>query len=102
MWMVGWWVDYPDPDDVLRVQWWVAPGWQNEIYERLVEDARRVTDQEERMRMYGQADRILIEEAPILPLAYGRFHMLVKPWVRRYLTPPLRWWYWEDVIIEPH
>jgi len=59
-------------------------------------------DQEERMRMYQQADRILIEEAPILPLAYGRFHMLVKPWVRRYLTSPLRWWYWKDVIIEPH
>jgi ABC-type oligopeptide transport system substrate-binding subunit/tetratricopeptide (TPR) repeat protein len=102
MWMVGWWVDYPDPDDVLRVQWWVAPGWQNEMYDRLVEGARRVTDQEERMRMYGQADRILVKEAPILPLAYGRFHMLVKPWVRRYLAPPLRWWYWEDVILEPH
>jgi len=52
--------------------------------------------------MYRQADRILVEEAPVLPLAYGRFHMLVKPWGRRYLTSPLRWWYWKDVIIEPH
>lgn len=102
MWMVGWWVDYPDPDDFLRVLWWFPPGWQNAAYDRLVEDARRVMDQEERMRMYRQADRILVEEAPLLPLCYARLHMLVKPWVRRYLTSPQRWWYWKDVIIEPH
>jgi len=67
-----------------------------------VEAARRVVDHEERMRMYRQADRILVEEAPVLHLCYGRFHMLVKPWVRRYLTSPLRWWFWKDVVIEPH
>jgi oligopeptide transport system substrate-binding protein len=102
LWMVGWIADYPDPNNFLRVQYWVAPGWQNKAYDRLVEGARRVMDQEERMRMYEQADRILVEEAPVLPLAYGRFHMLVKPWVRRYRTSPLKWWFWKDVIIEPH
>jgi ABC-type oligopeptide transport system substrate-binding subunit len=79
-----------------------CPGWQNEAYDRLVEAARRVMDHEERMRMYRQADRILVEQAPVLSLAYGRFHMLVKPWVRKYLTSPLRWWFWKDVIVEPH
>jgi len=102
LWMVGWIADYPDPNNFLQVQYWVAPGWQNEAYDRLVEAARRVTDQGERTRIYQQADRILVEEAPVLPLCYGRFHMLVKPWVRKYLTSPLRWWFWKDVIIEPH
>lgn len=102
LWMVGWWTDYPDPDDVLRIQWWVTREWKNKAYSRLVEGARRTMDQQQRMRMYGQADRIVVEEAPILPLAYGRFHMLVKPWVRRYRTSPLKWWFWKDVILEPH
>jgi oligopeptide transport system substrate-binding protein len=102
LWMVGYWADYPDPDDYLRVMWWLPPGWRNEVYDQLVEDARRAMDQEERMKLYQQADSILIEEAPLLPLCYARFHMLVKPWVRKYLTSPLRWWYWKDVIIEPH
>lgn len=102
MWMVGWWADYPDPDDFLRVQWWVAPEWQNKAYDRLMEGARRAMDQEERMRLYQQADRILVEEAPILPLAYGSFHILVKAWVKKYLTSPRKWWFWKDVIIEPH
>jgi len=59
-------------------------------------------DQGERMRMYQQADRILVEEAPILPLLYERFHLLVKPWVKRFPTSPMKVWFWKDVIIEPH
>ena len=71
-------------------------------HEMLVEQARRVMDQTQRIPLYQQADRILIEEVPILPLTYARFHVLVKPWVRRYLTPPLRWWFWKDVVLETH
>jgi ABC-type oligopeptide transport system substrate-binding subunit len=59
-------------------------------------------DQGERMRLYGQADRILVEQAPILPLLDGRFHLLVKPWVRKFLTSAITAWFWKDVIIEPH
>jgi oligopeptide transport system substrate-binding protein len=103
MWIMGWSADYPDPDNFLRVSSWrVYTGWQNEAYDGLVEDARRVTDQEERMRMYQQADRILVEEAPILPLLYVRFHLLVKPWMRKYPTSAIKAWFWKDVIIEPH
>jgi ABC-type oligopeptide transport system substrate-binding subunit len=95
--------DYPDPDSFLRASWWrVSTTWQNETYERLVEGARRLEDQEERMKMYQQADRTLVEEAPLLLLYYGRFHLLVKPWVRKYPTSPVKQWFWKDVIIEPH
>jgi len=102
VWMVGYWADYPDPDDYLRVLWWLPPRWQHPVYDRLVEDARRVLDQKERMKLYQQADRILVEEAPALPLSYARVHMLVKPWVRKHITSPLRWWYWKHVVLEPH
>jgi ABC-type oligopeptide transport system substrate-binding subunit/DNA-binding SARP family transcriptional activator len=103
LWMVGWHVDYPDPDDFLRVPWWLwFGGWQNRAYDDLVEGARRVRDQAKRMRMYQQADRILVEDVPVAPLWYGRFHMLVKPWVKNFRTSPLKWWSWKDVILEPH
>jgi ABC-type transport system substrate-binding protein len=59
-------------------------------------------DQGKRMRMYQQADRILVEEAPILPLFYSRVRLLVKPWVKRFPVSPLKWWFWKDTIIEPH
>ncbi|MFQ6016456.1 MAG: hypothetical protein ACE5NP_13555, partial [Anaerolineae bacterium] len=71
-------------------------------YDELVEKARRVMDQGERMKLYRQADRILVEEAPVMPFVHARWGLLVKPWVRRYPVSPTRQWFWKDVIIEPH
>ena len=53
------------------------------------------------MKLYAQADRIATEEAVVIPLGYGRWHLLVKPWVKLPLSV-VGWTYWEDVIIEPH
>jgi oligopeptide transport system substrate-binding protein len=103
LWYMGGSADYPDPDSFLRAtEWRLTGGWHDDVYDSLVEDAPRVLDQEERMNMYEKADRILVDQAPILPLYYWRFHMLVKPWVRRYPTSPTGMWFWKDVIIEPH
>jgi oligopeptide transport system substrate-binding protein len=103
IWTMRWEATYPDPDDLLRFdQSFLPGGWQNEVYDRLVEGARRVADQRERIRMYQQADEILVEEAPVLPLYYGRLHMLMKPWVKEYPMSAVDQWFWKDVIIEPH
>jgi oligopeptide transport system substrate-binding protein len=99
---IGWLADYADPDNFLRVGFpWKWTGWRHETYEKLVEEAGRLTDQAERMKLYGQADRILVEEAPIMTLAYRREHLLVKPWVRKYPASATRRVFWKDVIIEP-
>ena len=100
----GWVADYPDPDNFLRVclQQQRLPGWQNETYDRLVEQAGRITDQHQRLKLYRQADKILIEEAVLMPLTYGRMPMLVKPWVKQHVHQPHRSVFWQDVIIEPH
>jgi ABC-type oligopeptide transport system substrate-binding subunit len=101
--LTGWIANYPDPDTFLRAAIWrVGTGWQHKEFDRLVEDARQVMKQGERMRMYQQADRILVEQSPVLPLFYGRRHLLVKPWVRRYPTSLGKLCWWKDVIIEPH
>jgi ABC-type oligopeptide transport system substrate-binding subunit/DNA-binding SARP family transcriptional activator len=103
MFRMGWSADYPDPDNILRANY-ILPlrHWQNKTFEGLIEQARRVTDQARRIELYQQADKILIDEAPIMPYLYVRNHFLVKPWVTRYPTSPIRTAYWEDVIIEPH
>jgi ABC-type oligopeptide transport system substrate-binding subunit/class 3 adenylate cyclase len=98
----GWVADYPDPDNFLRVYAALGPYVRNEAYDRLVEKARRLMDQEERMKLYRQADRMLIEGATVVPLTYDRWHVLLKPWVTRYPTSPIRRTFWKDVIIEPH
>jgi len=103
VWAICWRADYPDPDNFLRVGLSLyRGGWPRQPYEELLETARHITDQSERMRLYRQADRMVVEEALVLPLTYGNAHYLVKPWVKRYplssVAPP----FWKDVVIEPH
>ena len=103
MYFTGWIADYPDPDSFLMMSpLWRWSGWRNRTYEKLIEQARRSLDQGKRMKLYVQADRILVDEAVIVPLTYERTHMLVKPWVSKYPTSALAEWFWKDVIIEPH
>lgn len=103
MFIIGWGADYPDPDNFLRVGFpWKYTRWRNEGYERLIESGRRVTNQKERMKLYQLADRILVEQAPILPLIYVRDHMLVKPWVSKIRISVFGWSHLKDVVIETH
>jgi ABC-type oligopeptide transport system substrate-binding subunit len=103
IWVMGWVADYPDPDSFLRAsRWRVRTKWQNEAFGRLVEGARRAMEQGKRMRMYQQADRILVDESPVLPLLYGRSHLLAKPWVRKLPLPSIGPVAFRDVIIGPH
>jgi oligopeptide transport system substrate-binding protein len=102
LWYYGLVPAYPDPDIYLRLHSPARIGWRDKTYDMLVEQARREMDPLERMRLYRQADRMLIEEAVILPLIYGLASMLVKPWVMRLPTTPFGWWLWKDVVIEPH
>ena len=96
MYYDGWTADYPDPDSFLRVFFsGLEAGWYDKAYQRLVQEARRLTDQAERMALYHQADRILMEEAAIVPIMYQRRPVLVKPWVRRFMD-------WRHTIIDVH
>jgi ABC-type oligopeptide transport system substrate-binding subunit/class 3 adenylate cyclase len=101
--LISWLAEYPDPHSFLGTN--LIPrntGWRNDSYDRLVEEAGRSRDHGERMKLYGKVDRILVEEAAIIPLVYGRTHLLVKPWVSKLPTSPINSWFWKDAIIEPH
>ncbi|UCC63664.1 MAG: AAA family ATPase [Anaerolineae bacterium] len=77
-----------------------AKGWKGEAFTELLEEAGRTVDQEQRMARYRQADRILVQEAPLIPLIYGRLSWLIKPWVKlRVLQDDFDW---KGVVIEPH
>ncbi len=103
--MNGWVADYPDPDTFLRVMlehWQQFTRWDHPPYRELVRRAQRAPEPAERLAWYAQADRILAEEAALIPLAYSRTHWLVKPWVRNYVQSPTGRLFWQDVVIEEH
>jgi oligopeptide transport system substrate-binding protein len=102
----AWISDYPDPDSFLRVAikdlLQRYTDWHNEAYDLLVEKARGIKHAADRMQAYREADRIVMQSAAIVPLLYGRRHLLVKPWLRNCVPSPTGRWLWKDVIIEPH
>jgi ABC-type oligopeptide transport system substrate-binding subunit/DNA-binding SARP family transcriptional activator len=94
--------DFPDPDNLLRLEKYLVCRWQNETYDMLLAQTRRVLNPQERLALYRQAEGILVEEAVFIPLTYGRLHLLVKPWVKRLPVSPLWRWFWKDIVIEEH
>jgi oligopeptide transport system substrate-binding protein len=98
----GWASSTLHPDDMLS-NMPAFVGWRNAEYERLITQARNATDQAGQLKLYAHADRMLVEEAAIIPFCYGRRHLLFKPWLRRLSqsVASSSWW-WTEVIIEPH
>jgi oligopeptide transport system substrate-binding protein len=84
----GWIGDYEDPNTFLDT---LRPnrgnnktGWENSEYDRLIELANSINNQEERYKVFMEAERLLIDEMPIIPIyTYVRQYQLsqdVKGW----------------------
>ena len=91
---MGWIADYPDPYNFLGTLF--ASGESNNIthysnsaLDDLLDEAAAEPDEEFRLRLYQEAERLLVDEAPCLPLMYGSNHVLVKPYVSGYRLSPL-------------
>ena len=84
----GWIGDYEDPNtflDIMRTgRGNNRTGWSNQEFDELVGKANATTDQEERYRLLGEAEKILIDELPIIPIyTYVRSYQL-SPDVKGY------------------
>ena len=59
-------------------------------------------DQGQRVELYRQADRVLTEEAVVLPLFYGHIYELRQPWVRKPTGSSIYSPQWRDITLLPH
>ena len=106
----GWIADYPDPDNFLRQASFYRilsnRGWHHPRLDQLLQEAAHTTDRLQRLAMYREADRILVnEEAVVVPLFYyaaGTIVDLLKPWVKGCKYNVLHSFSLEDIVIDPH
>ncbi|MFM9066094.1 MAG: peptide ABC transporter substrate-binding protein [Planctomycetota bacterium] len=84
----GWIPDYPDPNTFLDM--FVTGGahnntnWSNPQYDHLIEQAGAETNPAARMKLLGDAERILMDEQPILPIYFYVTINMVHPRVRNF------------------
>ena len=58
------------------------PFYRDDALDELLDRARALQDQPERMRLYHEFDRVWVRErAALIPVAYGRAVQLHRPWV---------------------
>ncbi len=94
--MAGWIGDYPDPTTFLDM--WTRgnghnnTGWASEEYEALLRKATTQSDADERAATLAQAEKILLEEAPIAPIAYYARLYLHRPEIKG----------WHPLLLDNH
>lgn len=75
-WTLAWSADYPHAHDflglLLRSDSSANVGaWSNLAYDALIDAAASTADPAEQERLYGEAQAILREQVPLLPMGYG-------------------------------
>ena len=89
----GWTSDYADPLSLLEVflkdsgsNW---TGWGAAGYDQSLADAAVTPDQSRRFELFQQAEGILLEQAPIVPLIFGGRNYLIDPSVKGWEPAPV-------------
>lgn len=99
MFDIGWSADYVDPNNFFGIlfsskidgqpnpQNW--SGYSNPEVDKLIDQASVEPNLEKRINLYQQAEEMILKDAPVLPLTYGRDYWLTKPYVKGVFYPPL-------------
>ncbi len=103
----SWIADSPDPGNFLEI--WTSDnpnnrtGWKNAHYDELIAQAQTTREPARRWALYAQAERILLEESPCIPIYSYVSQNLVDPALGGFddnalNEPSLAKLYWRDPI----
>jgi oligopeptide transport system substrate-binding protein len=106
----SWFSDYEDPQNWYNRLWdsdsdpnEYNSGWKNERFDSLVRQALLETDAARRTALYTQADQVMAQDYPSIPLYHEEVRSLVKPYLKGYVpgrVPPIA--YIRSMSVDPH
>jgi len=94
MTLLGWFQDYPDPQNWLSLLWsceaiFALPaGYCNPAFDDLVTQGDQQLDAAERLPFYEEAGQVLLDDLPGVVLSNPANVYLVKPYVTGYVPSP--------------
>jgi ABC-type transport system substrate-binding protein len=105
---LGWEADFPDPANFLdvlfsRKQW----GDNNDTFydnprvDALLDAAAPITDLPRRYQLYDAAQKIILADAPWVPLNHRVSYVIRQPWVNDYILNPMRPTRLEKIWLRP-
>jgi ABC-type transport system substrate-binding protein len=108
MFDLGWSADFPDPSNFLDVLFHSSrfdannhSFYANPAFDRLVEHARTLRDPAARTRDFLAAERILVDDAPVILLYHPITYVMLQRRVHGYTIHPLLPSRFADVWLDP-
>lgn len=100
-------LDYPDPQEQHEYLAYSQPrgfanyaNYSNPEFDALIDQANASTDFDERVALHEQAETILLDDAPVIPLYHPLATWLAKPYVQGFTVTPLYMTRWANVTVE--
>ncbi|NFA41123.1 peptide ABC transporter substrate-binding protein [Clostridium botulinum] len=100
----GWVGDYVDPMTFLEM--WISTsgqnnaGYNNPKYDELIKSSKTEKDETKRMEILHQAEDLLMEDMPIIPVYYETQAKGVKDYVKDVRVSPLGFIYFDKAYID--
>lgn len=109
-----WQADYPSPENYL----WMLYGknvpqgedtrsypnitrYQNPAFDELYEKGLRAVSEEEALGYFMQAERLAMQDAPVIVLWYDEGYRLVQPYVQNFPSNPMQYRDFSEVYLRP-
>jgi oligopeptide transport system substrate-binding protein len=100
----GYAADYMDPYTFLSIFYTPTgtngTGWWDPKYVALLDEANRTIDHQRRYELLAQAEKLLLDAQPVIPLVVGSTRSLKKPYVKGMYPNPAMLHPWKSVYIE--
>jgi oligopeptide transport system substrate-binding protein len=100
----GWSADYMDPFTFLGLFYTAGgnngTGWSDPKYTELLDEANRTVDHQKRYEILAQAEKILLDAQPIMPITVGTTRWMKKPYVKGMYPNPATLFAWKWIYIE--
>ncbi len=89
----AWGQDYPHPNNFLNDLFRCGggnndTGWCSEEYDALIDQAATEADATVQEGLYQQAEKLMLDDAVVIPLRFPISQYTVKPYVSGYITTP--------------
>ena len=99
----GWSADYMDPFTFLGI-FYVAgesgTGWWDQKYVKMLDEANRTLDTRQRYVLLAEAEKYMLDQQPVIPIASTAVNWMKKPYVKGMYPNPASLYPWKSIYIE--
>ncbi len=92
MYSSSWSADYVDPENFVDVLFRTGTAnnyslYSNPAVDKLLDQAGQEKDVEVRLKLYQQAESMILADYPVIPLTHGRSYGLIQPYIKDLVIP---------------